>query len=212
MIGKQGTHEVALPPSPDEDVLGSWRWYFQVVMWPAAPKTFQKFWGLVESCAPLQNLCQPVMYDTKWLHALIHHLGTMWFNEQGFRRMIRATRTGRRGRPRNVRSAEPVLTSSSGLDGDFELCLCVLNIIVMGLIQKPGEQSKHWRVSADLLKHFLPGKFPSTWDRQNLRARVNKYLRNHRPLAYEGFMRVGERATHLTSDDYRQVITGHLSR
>lgn len=194
------------PPNPD-DVLAYWRWFYERIMWPAAPKRFQQFWRSVESCEILQLLCTPGVYDPVWLHALIYHLGEMW---QAAKDKPKTQRTGRKGRPQHLRSSEPM--------EDPLLRLCILDLIVMGLLGstdvkgRPPKHTKHWKVSADLLQYFFPEKYHDTWDRTNLKGSVNQHLREHRRLVLEGFTRVDKRVSSLISDEYRQHIQAHLSR
>jgi hypothetical protein len=135
-------------------------------MWPAAPKTFERFWELVESSKPLQTLLRSGDYEANWWHCLFYHLGEIW-DREGWPTKQPTLRTGQRGRPRHLQSPDPFK--------DFELSLCVLNLIVMVLLGSRAEQgnsvgTKHWKISVDLLKHFLPTRFPPTWDRRNLQT------------------------------------------
>jgi len=66
-------------------MLADWRWFYEVIEWPSAPKTFQTFWGKVESSGLLTLLCETSEYEKKWKDPLIYHLGEMWIAGQVLR-------------------------------------------------------------------------------------------------------------------------------
>ena len=189
-------------------------------MWSAAPKTFDKFWGLVESCQPLQQWFKQDSFDRRWLHALLYHLGQMFESERLGHLRPQRIRTGKAGQPPHVRSDDPYK--------DFELSMCVLSLILMGLLgpcpmdpREEGPRPKHWQATAMLLRHFFPnrflpkpagGTFGPKWDRENLRGRVNHVLRGRKSQAREGLLTVLTRVLHVTSTRYRRAMTAHLAR
>ncbi|MCH8040482.1 MAG: hypothetical protein IH977_09065 [Nitrospinae bacterium] len=192
-----------VPPDPNE-VLPYWRWYYEVVLWPAAPKTFQAFWKKVESCGLLKVHCETLIYGTEWKHALLYHLGEMWsIGSKRGRLEPEVLETNKRGRPKQLQA--------------IAWNLGVLDLIVHGLLGPTDlrrRPSKHWKLSVNLLKHFFPEKWEATWNRANLKASVNLYLRKHRlsDSLYNELLTVLSRSTYLTSDKYRQDMQTHLSR
>ena len=67
-----------MTPHSTNDVRSDWRWFYEVIVWPSAPKTFQTFWEKVESSGLLTLLCETSEYEKKWKDPLIYHLGEMW--------------------------------------------------------------------------------------------------------------------------------------
>jgi hypothetical protein len=146
-----------MTPTNSNDVLAYWRWYYESVLWPAAPKKFLAFWRLVETSKIFQLICSHQDYDLKWRHALAYHLGEMWFAAD------------HRGKLRK--------------SWDVEQGLCVLHLIIaylLGPTDKKGDHSKRWKVSSAVLKDFFPSESPSSVKRENLRTRVNAYLHENR--------------------------------
>ncbi len=174
-------------PDPN-DVLAFWRWHSQVVQWACAAETFQQFWDCVESCQPLQLLCEPGVYDPFPLHGLLYTLQQMFHENTYFGISPRPLREGRVGRPRH---------QVSPWFGDREFGLCMLDLVVYNIV---GPKGKHWRLCVDLLRHFFPDRYPPAWGPANLRGRVNHFLRKHRLLARREFQ-----------DTYGRKLEGCLS-
>jgi hypothetical protein len=111
-----------VPPDP-ELVKTYWQWWHEVIMWPAAPRTFRTFWEKVEASTVLDLWCTHSSFERKWLHALLYHLGQMWSG--GRKRM--------------------------DLDEDILRGVCVLDLIVQGLLPAENAQGhpvENWERSA----------------------------------------------------------------
>jgi len=48
-----------MTPHSTNDVRADWRWFYEVIVWPSAPKTFQTFWEKVESSGLLTCFVKP---------------------------------------------------------------------------------------------------------------------------------------------------------
>jgi hypothetical protein len=190
-----------LPPDPDANVLAYWRWHNRVVVWPCSPTTFQQFWERIDSYKSLRLWAEePAAFPRPWVHALLSHLSNMW---QECRGQLKPTpiRTGRRGRPK--------------VEINIERDLSILDLIMLGLLEKnAGRIPRHWIESVKLLKHVFKDQFPETWNQQNLKPRVNAYLREHRAggEVKKQFDAVVAGSLYLVSSRYRQDMQIHLSR
>ena len=168
------------PPSPN-DVLARWRNIFELDWWPAAPKTFQRFWEKVASCGLLKVLCETPEYEMKWKHALVYQLGQMWHMGSVRGRL----------QPEALQTGEP--------SQNVMWSICVLDLIVQGLIgsRTIPRDPKHSEGSLMLLKHFFPDGAIANWTPTVLRDHVDSYLREHRSdtVLMERFTDVLARAT-----------------
>jgi hypothetical protein len=112
-------------------------------MWPSEPKTFQAFWGKVESCGLLKLLCETAEYEEKWKDPLLYHLGQLW---------IAGPVPGR---------LEPENGQMARSPGGTMWSITVLDLILQGLIATGTAMRnvKHAEVSHQLLQHFFPQDF-----------------------------------------------------
>jgi hypothetical protein len=188
-------------PDPHEDPLGYHRWWSKHVMWPAAPKTFNEFWKKVDSYKRFNQWAEDHSVRF-WFDVLIQHLIDMWEEGRGELR-AEPIRNGRPGRPK--------------VQENIQFQLCVLDSVIHGLLgpcDQHGRGSQHWLESVKILKHFFPEQFPTTWNRVNLRGRVNAYIRKYRMEEDEGIHSMiiehVSRLNHMISMDYRERIQRHL--
>ncbi|MEO8048506.1 MAG: hypothetical protein ABI684_14580 [Nitrospirota bacterium] len=138
------------------DVLTEWRWWYETIMWPSAPKTFRAFWGKVDSCGLLKLLCEAPEYEKKWKDPLIFHLGEMW--------MMGSVR----GRLplENEQPIEPT--------ADIIRAISMLDFIIQGLINSGTSlrYPKHTDAALLLLQHFFSEDFVGNWTVADLRSRI----------------------------------------
>ena len=150
-----------LNPPDLNNVWAYWRWYYEVVMWPAAPKTFRGFWEKVESSTLLKLLCESEEYEDKWKDPLLYHLGQMWM----------AGPVRGRLEPENEQAVEP--------SRSVMWSIAVLELIVQGLIASGTARRdvQHAEASLLLLKDFFPQDCVASWTPDDLRDRIAHFGR-----------------------------------
>ncbi|TKB91792.1 MAG: hypothetical protein E8D41_09975 [Nitrospira sp.] len=162
-------NDYLLPPRPI-DVLDCWRWYDKAAAGDALPEKYKTFEQRTASSKALQNMCTNPDYELKWRHALRSQLGAMWVQFDPQYPPLTVKKPSK-GRPAHY-------------DGDFTFNLCVFNTIILKLLGESDaqrQQSRHWAVTAKLLRKFFPGQCRESdgWTSARVKARVNGYLRTH---------------------------------
>jgi hypothetical protein len=140
-------------------VLADWRWYYEIIMWPSAPKTLQNFWNKVESSELLKLLCETSEYEEKWIDPLLYQLGQIWMAGPV------------RGR------LELGNEQAGGPSPGVMWLITVLDLILQGLIASGTARRdvKHTEATLQLLKDFFPQDVIASWTSAELRDRIARF-------------------------------------